>query len=329
MTPEEAARDLASSQRALLARYQVAALGGDDDMINRWLAAGRWVALTERVLRLAGAPPDRAQQVLASVLDGGPGTVASHASASAVWRLSGFTFGPLEVSRLRGTSGTRPALGMLHEPRLLPEWHVTVRDGIPVTSIARTVFDMAPRLHPDRLDQLVSSIAARSPGSLVAMHRMLPELAERGRPGIRAMRVVLEGNPVSIRPVGSNLERRVNRILTDAGEAPLRRQVDLGGHDWIGRVDLYDDPYRSVYEVDSLLHHTSPVDRRRDAERDAALLAAGFLAVVRIPEEHVWWQPSRVLAAVRDTRRRLAPVLAAETPRVPRGSRGQNEDRSA
>ncbi|MGD9798279.1 MAG: DUF559 domain-containing protein, partial [Acidimicrobiia bacterium] len=101
------------------------------------------------------------------------------------------------------------------------------------------------------------------------------------------------------------------RILRESGQAPLRRQVDLGGHEWTGRVDHYDDETGLVDEVDSAAHHTSPKDRARDRRRDAQLLAAGFPKVLRIPDEHVWYQPHLVHLAVRDARNDLREQLGA------------------
>ena len=54
------------------------------------------------------------------------------------------------------------------------------------------------------------------------------------------MGALLLKRPVGYRPPESGLEARFMQILADAGEPPLERQVDLGGHDWIGRVDFLD-----------------------------------------------------------------------------------------
>jgi hypothetical protein len=47
----------------------------------------------------------------------------------------------------------------------------------------------------------------------------------------------------------------------------------VGGASWLGRVDYLDDTLRIPFEIDSVAH-TSLGDRRRDAERDASMLAA-------------------------------------------------------
>ncbi len=87
------------------------------------------------------------------------------------------------------------------------------------------------------------------------------------------------------------MEARFERVLRDAGQRPLERQVDLGGHGWLGRVDYLDRALLLLVEVDSELHHTSPEDCARDQARDHALLEAGFRKVVRIGEESIWLRP--------------------------------------
>ena len=306
MEPDRRLRELAERQHALVTVRQARSLVSPWQLRAR-LAGPDWVRETARVLRLEGAPRTDEQVLMGAALD--TGGVVSHSSAAALWHLPSFAFGPVEVSRLRGASGSRPSGGHLHEPRWLPESDITEVRGVPVTTLPRTLFDLAGRLPPGRTERLVASVVGRSPRLLPVLHRMLEELAERGRGGITVMRAILEQHPVGSMPEQTGLERRVNWILRGSGEPPLTPQVDVGGHEWIGRVDFRDPIAPHVlYEIDSLVHHSATADRLRDAARDNALLAAGFCEVVRIPEEHVWYAPDRVVAAVRARR---YPVLAA------------------
>ena len=239
---------------------------------------------------------------MAAVLDAGPGAVASHTSAAALWRLPGFLVTPVHVSRKKGTANCRSTLAMVHRPCLLPESHVTSVGDIPVTSLPRTLFDLAGQVHPARAERAVASVVGKSPAVLPVLHALLDELGEHGRDGVALMRTVLEERPIGYVAPASGLERRFIRILAEAGEPPLDRQVDLGGHEWIGRVDFVDRDARLVVEIDSATHHSSTLDRERDRQRDQALLAAGWQAVVRISEEEVWHRPTEAVAMVRRAR---------------------------
>src|SRR5688572_6751257 len=261
-------RKLAEEQHAVVSRVQCRSLEVD---LENPFERGEWESLSPRVIRLIGAPRTARSDVMAAVLDAGIGAAASRRTAAALWGLPGFDLDRPEVTRPYGVEQFRPTLGRLHRTRLLPPHHVTTVEGIPVTTLPP------------------------------ALHRMLPELAERGRTGITLMRERLADRPAGYIAPASGLEARFVHLLEEAG-IPTRRQVDLGGDGWIGRVDLQIPGTNLVVEVDSARFHTSRLDRERDARRDAELRAAGY-EVVRVTEEEVWYARSvavrRVLTAYR------------------------------
>src|SRR3546814_17080532 len=61
-----------------------------------------------------------------------------------------------------------------------------------------------------------------------SLHAMLEVMAQRGRPGIWTMRQVLATRGLDSVPPASNLEARFEQILLQAGDAPMRRPVDIG-----------------------------------------------------------------------------------------------------
>lgn len=254
---------------------------------------------------------------MTAVLDAGPGAAISHEAAAALWGLPGFWLGSLDVSRRRRAHRGVPMFGELHEPVFLPSTHLTTVDGIPVTSVARTLFDLAgaPGMHEHRVERAVDNALSLSPSVLPLLHAMLGELAGRGRPGVELMRMLLEDRPTGYVAPASGLEARVIDLLAEAGVS-TRRQVDLGGEHWIGRVDLVVDGTNVVVEADSALHHTSRTDRQRDARRDELLQAAGF-DVVRITDEQAFRRPwvvaplvqAAVVAAVRAAPPAVRPAV--------------------
>jgi very-short-patch-repair endonuclease len=134
---------------------------------------------------------------------------------------------------------------------------------------------------------------------LPALHRTLPELACRGRTGITVMRGILDAYPIGAAVPASGNEARFEEICGNAGIHGFERQVDVGGHSWLGRVDYLLRRLGLVIEIDSELHHSSPGDVARDEERDKAMLAAGFRKILRIAAEDLWRAPHVVVTAVR------------------------------
>jgi very-short-patch-repair endonuclease len=256
---------------------------------------------TPRVLRVGGAPKTAHQQLVVAVLDAGSAAVASHRAAAWLWRLPGFPF-VVETTRLRDSASR--GLGRIHEPRLLLPHHVTVYEAIPVTSLGRTIFDLAAVIHPDRLARVVDYVITRSPAMGGVLHDMLPELAKRGRTGITVMRQVLADRPRGLPVPATGLERRFEEILRNAGERVPRRQVDVGGDTWIGRVDYRDEDFPILFEIDSRTFHTGLLDAEADRQRDEALYAAGWFEVVRITEDEIWRRPWVVVEKVRAARAR-------------------------
>jgi very-short-patch-repair endonuclease len=309
MDNEEHLRLLAARQFAMVARRQASAAGISWEALRSRLRAGTWTAVNDRVIRLAGAPRHRLEPLMAATLHGGDGTVVNRRSAANLWAVPGFPDVAPQVSRQRGMSTSTPPGVELRLLRYLPEHLTTTVAGIPVVTLPFLLFQLAGSERADRAERAVDTICTRSPAVHHRLAALLPELAEHGRNGIVVMREWLERNPPGSRPVASGLEGRFERILREAGERPLDRQVDAGGHEWIGRIDFADRDLGALFEVDSLLHHTSELDTSLDADRDERLLAAGWSAVERIAEEWIWHNPDRAVQVVRETRRRLRRQL--------------------
>lgn len=311
MRNEEMLRSLAARQYAMVSRRQATNLDISWEALRARQLSGSWRLVNERVVRLEGAPRHRLEPLMAATLHGGPGTVINRRSAAHLWGVPGFPEVAPEVSRRRGSSAVVPPGVELRLLRHLPDHLTTTVAGIPVVTLPFLLFQLAGSEREDRVERALNTISTKSPAVLVRLHELLPELAEHGRNGIVFMREWLARNQPGSRPVASGLEGRFQRILADAGERPLDRQVDVGGHDWIGRVDFADRELAALFEVDSLLHHTSELDLAHDRDRDERLLAAGWAAVRRVPEEWIWYDPDRAVAIVRDTRRMLRRRLRA------------------
>jgi hypothetical protein len=310
-------RAIAATQRGLVSIRQANEVGIDRRRRERLVDGQRWEQLTRNVLGLVGTPDTPDRRALVAVLDAGAGAALSGSSAAAWWDIPGNRLEPLHVSRPRDRSTTAGPHDRRHEPTLLPAHHVVQLDGMPVVVPARALFDVAGSRRQgakrpwfvERMERMVDNAWSAGLVSGRTLHGMLHELAQRGRPGIRVMRLVLAQRGLDYVPPASNLEARVGKILKDGGLPEMRRQVDCGdGIGWIGRVDLKDVDLPLIVEVQSERFHSSLIDKQLDGERIARLERAGYV-VVEVTDVQVWHRPHEVLAVVRDGRRRAALLV--------------------
>jgi very-short-patch-repair endonuclease len=108
--------------------------------------------------------------------------------------------------------------------------------------------------------------------------------------------ILLDRQPGYVAPA-SELEARFRDLLKTEGMEEPRRQVDLGGDGWIGRVDCY-FRHKVIVELDGRVGHISELDRARDRERDAELTAAGF-RVIHFTWEQIVCRPAWVIKILR------------------------------
>ena len=104
--------------------------------------------------------------------------------------------------------------------------------------------------------------------------------------GVRVMRRLLADRPADHVPPQSGLEARVDRLARDVGVV-LRRQVDAGDDQWIGRVDFVIEDTSKIIEVLSRRYHSSTLDRLSDHARFTRLNDAGF-QVLTLWDSDIW-----------------------------------------
>ena len=90
----------------------------------------------------------------------------------------------------------------------------------------------------------------------------------------------------------------MEQILRDHDLPAMRRQVELGGREWLGRVDFVAVELPLIVFVDGERWHSSVLDRAADTRQQTELEEAGFI-VVRIPEYDVWHDVPSFVRSVR------------------------------
>ncbi len=206
----------------------------------------------------------------------------------------------VELTRVpdgRGSKSRRP--GILLHMAALPAGHVTRCRGVPVTSVARTVVDLA-RTVPFAAGVVAADSALRdeqtTPDELEAV------LARCQRwPGIqRARRVVAFADPEA----ESVLESISRVAFHEHGLPPPELQVWVGDEDEIaGRVDFLWRERRTIAEADGAIKYTGAARALAQLNRDARLREAGF-EVVHFTWAEITKVPGQVVGAIRAAFRR-------------------------
>ena len=192
-----------------------------------------------------------------------PDGVLSHTSAGVAWELVRSNAVTIHVTV--GLSGRRARAGIrLHRSRSLPQDELTELGGLPITTPARTLLDLAEAgWRGRRLEAALDRAEESGLIDFAELHRLLAH--HQGRPGTRSLNAQLSryGGPVDTR---SHLERLVYHLCGDRGlPTPLVNTVVEG------RVrDFYWPERRVVVEADSYRWHRSPSALNDD--RDTALL---------------------------------------------------------
>ena len=270
---------MAAGQHGVVTRPQLLAVGLTRRAIDRRLAAGRLHLLHRSVYAVGHAGLSTRGQDLAAVLAVGPGAALSHDHAAADMRLLPRPEGPIHVSRPGARHRRSPGI-VLHRPdRLLPT-DIVLRRGVPTTTAARTLLDLAASpATADRELQIALNEAQ--------VHRLITRDALRARATGR-LRALLDDDSGFTR---TEAERRLLRLIAKAGLPRPRTNVRLGR--W--EVDAVWPPHRLVVEFDGYGAHATRAAFERDRIKDGELQALGH-RVLRVTWRQLTGAPETVIA---------------------------------
>jgi Protein of unknown function (DUF559) len=242
----------------------------------------------------AGAQTLRMAAVLAVA---GPGDVGSHLSAAAIHGLDVLGPQPSGLAVTRPPGGSQKArAGVLVHVAGLPGGHVTVRSGVRVTSVARTVVDLA-RTSSFRDGVVVADSALRT--GQTSKDELLAVVADCARwPGIKRARLVIDFCDGKSESALESISRVAFR---DHGLPAPELQVWVGGEETgvVGRADFLWRRYQTIGEADGAVKYADTKRAITQLRRDAALRRAGF-QVVHFTWSEVSRVPHQVAASIRE-----------------------------
>jgi very-short-patch-repair endonuclease len=303
---DRAVASLAAQQFGVVARDQLRALGLTDSAIARRIAAGRLHRLRRGVYAVGHPVVGREGRWLAAVLACGAGARLSHASAAAlqeIWRSDGV----LTHVTVPGPSRRRGERLRVHRADGLTRAEVATHSGIPVTSAARTIIDLAATLPDGRpLERLLDRAETLQIGDVRAV--------AAARPGHRGAQRVLR--TLAAHAAGTTLTRsdleELLLVLCRTYDLPTPRVNEMvAGLE----VDLFFPAQRLVVEADSWTYHRTRSSFERDRERDAILARAGY-RVLRFSATQIEHEPATVAHAIAAALAERDGVLSVRGPRA-------------
>ena len=235
-------------------------LGFSKEAIRHRLRTGR-LHRKARGVYAVGSPNLTAYgRLMVAIKACGPATVLSHLSAAVLWNI--WKWGPPEIHvTVPAARNPRPAGVIVHRRDLKPR-ATTRHHGVPVTSVLQTLVDCAPGLPEPKVERMINQADALN---LLRADALRKQLDRRLEPGAAILRNILDRHSFVL--TDSELERLFVPIAVRAGlPKPLTQHV-LCGYRW----DFYFPELKRVVEVDGLRYHRTPLQQRRDLERQHAL----------------------------------------------------------
>ena len=227
-------------------------------------------------------------RLIAAVLACGPGAVLSHRSAAAYWERLPTWAGPVDVTVATKTGRVQRRGIRLHLTRSLDTRDVTVRNGIPITTPAKTVVDLNAVV-PDRLVERAYEQALIR--RLITFDAVVEALELAPGRKTKALRRVLAIERRTTTVTRSELEERFLALVRRAGLPEPELNQRVAGYE----VDFLWRQRRRVIEVDGFAYHSTRQATTRDRRKDDDLETAGF-RVTRFTADQILNDPQDTVA---------------------------------
>lgn len=269
----EAVMELAASNHGLIRLVDAESAGVTRTRLEAMSRRGLLRLECNNVWAVAGSPPTWPQRALRAAWCTGPGALVSHRSAAALWGLGAGR--SLEVLVPMST-GARPPGVRVHQTRFLTGVDVDRTQGIPVTSLERTLVDLAALVPMGQLARLLDSAVVQEATTYQQIAARLTTMPTRGRKGTRLLRLLLEERLGSGICVGSPFEEIMARLITRSDLPAPTRQHMVGGSQSRYYLDFAFVEHRVAVECDGLFGHGSAGAQAADLKRQNEIIEAGW-----------------------------------------------------
>ena len=282
---------IAAEQHGVISFAQLRAAGLGVGAINSRVRSGRLHRLYRGVFAVGHTHLSHAGRCVAALLSLGPGAALSHATAAAQWAVRPSASATIHVTvPTPGGRLTRPGV-VVHRSTTLRPADVIEIDRIAVTSVARTLLDLAGMLAPGPLERAVERSLQLRLFDVAAVRSVLAANPRRaGTKQLARIVATIHDEP----PVTRSQLEALMRDLCDA-HAIRRPEVNVVVEGI--EVDFFWRAQRLVVETDGHETHGTRTAFERDRARDARLTARGY-RVVRFTHRQLTHEPALVAATL-------------------------------
>jgi hypothetical protein len=274
---ERGVAEIAARQHGAFTRAQAGEAGASRSAIQHRIRTGRWSIAAPGVLVIPGTEENESQRLTVAVLSLGPTAVASHQSAGRLERLDAMppgravTVAHYDHRRRDGVS--------VHQQRV-HELDRTIIDGLPATTVQRTMCDLAMIVSLARLRRVVETAHLERRCTITSIGITLLRVGTTGRPGAERLVTVLDelgpGEPVA----RTAIEAKVDEVLARSGLPTGVPQHPLPG---VGRrsglVDRAFPEAKLIIEADGRRWHARNAAMATDRQRDFEAGRAGWFTL--------------------------------------------------
>ena len=307
-TEEAQLQETAARQHGVFSRSQALDAGATRRLVSSRLTSGLWILLAPGVYGYPGHADSWRRRLWIASLNAGPSSVVGFEAAGVVQSLGPLPPGGptllVERSRRHAPDGV-----VWHRVDDLHPSHVEVIDGLRVTTVARTLVDLASVLRRGRYELLVEDAIVRRRAFVAEVGHLLGQIRRRGKPGVLLAEQTLDLLGPGEGLTRSELEDLLDDVLELAGLPEPRREHPLPSVQCLdGLVDRCFPEACWIVEGDGRKWHERRRNMARDAERDLEAARCGYQTTRRM-WEHLSSDPHGSAAALADVyRQRLALV---------------------
>ena len=276
--PSKSLYELAARHHGLFTRSQALAAGMSESTLRRRTSDGLYHRVYRGVYRIAGSPIDLKSRTMAAVLSMNSLAAASHATAAWLHDLGGT---PKAIEIVASRPGRRERDFVVHQSTDLEEDQIADVDGIPTTSVARTIVDIGVPHGIGVVGRCLDEARRRGMVDLETVAALRKAVARKGRNGVGPARIVIAQRSQWDQVTESALESRFVRLVQSQG-LPMpesQHQIRNEGGAVIARVDFAYPDKKVAVELDGAAYHSDVESFQRDRVRQNQLTLLGWIVI--------------------------------------------------